>query len=128
MKFVVNSDRLKHLLVKLNKRTFTFYSAILCVSQQVHNKGYEILYCQNTATATINLDSVDEHFTVKCLDNLIPFDDLGVAITCRFIKWDITVKLNVNISKDVTNTILNFVSGILHAISNLNKLKVQLNL
>jgi len=80
MKFDVNNDRLKHLLVRPNKRTFTLYPAILCVSQQVRNEGYEILYRQNTTTATINLDPDDERSTVECLDNLIPFDDLGVAI------------------------------------------------
>ncbi len=128
MKFVVNNDRSKHFLVRPNKRTFTFCPAILCVSQQVQIEGYEILYHQNTATATINLDSDDERSTVECLDNLIPFDGLGVAIACRFTKWDVTVKLNIQPSKDATNIIFHFVSGVLRAIPNLNKLKVQLKL
>ena len=62
------------------------------------------------------------------LDNLIPFDDLGVAIACRFTKWDVSVKLNINIPEDATNIIFDFVSGVLRAIPTLNKLKVQLNL
>ncbi|KAK3167985.1 hypothetical protein OEA41_004431 [Lepraria neglecta] len=128
MKFDINNDKLKRLLVRPNKRTFTFYPAILCVSQQVHNEGYEILYRQNTATATINLDPEDEYSTVECLDNLIPPDNLGAAIACRFTKWEVTVKLNINVPKDATNIIFDFVSGILRAIPNMNKLKVQLNL
>ena len=46
----------------------------------------------------------------------------------RFTKWDVTVKLNINIPKDATNAIFDFVSGSLRPIPNLNKLKVQLNL
>jgi len=125
MKFVVNNDRSKHLSVRPNKRTFTFCPAILCVSQQVQNEGYEILYHQNTATATINLDSDDERSTVECLDNLIPFDGL---IACRFTTWNVTIKLNIQPSKYATNMIFDFVSRVLRANPNLNKLKVQLKL
>ena len=96
---------------------------------RVHNEGYEILYCQNTATATIDIDHPDnERSTVEGLDSLIPLDDFGVAIACRFTNWDVTVKLNMNVSKGATGTIFDFVSDILRAIPNLNKLKVQLNL
>ncbi len=109
----------------VNKRTFAFYPAILCVSQQVLNEGYEILYHQNTATATISLDSDDERSTVECLDNLIPFDGL---IACRFTTWNVTIKLNIQPSKYATNMIFDFVSRVLRANPNLNKLKVQLKL
>jgi hypothetical protein len=125
MKFVVNNDRSKHLLVRPNKRTFTFCPAILCVSKQVQNEGYEILYHQNTATATISLDSDDEHSTVECLDNLIPFDG---RIACRFTTWNVTIKLNIQPLHYATNVIYDFVSVVLRANPNLNKLKVQLKL
>lgn len=127
MKFVGNAIW-KRLLVRPNKRTFTLYPAILCVCQQVRNKWYEILYRQNTATATINLDPEGERSTIECLDNLIPFDDLGAAIARRFTKWDVIVRLNINIPEDAAKIIFEFVSGILRAIPNLNKLKVQLDL
>ena len=111
-----------------NKRTFTLYPAILCVSQQVHNEGNEVPYRQNTATATINLAPDGERSTIECLNRLIPFDDLGAAIACRSTKSYVTVRLNINIPEDATKIIFNFVSGILRAIPSLNKLKVQLNL
>ena len=121
-------DRFTRIIVRPNKRTFTLYPAILCVSQQVHNEGNEVLYRQNTATATINLAPNGERSTIECLNRLIPFDDLGAAIACRFTKWHVTIRLNINIPEDATKIIFNFVSGILRAIPNLNKLKVQLNL
>lgn len=128
MKFDVNNDILIRLLVRPNRRTFKLYPTILRVCQQVHNEGYEILYRQNTATATINIDYDHERSTVECLDNLIPSDGLGLAIACRFTNWNVTVKLNINIPEGATNIIFEFISDILRAIPNLNRLKVQLNL
>ncbi len=126
MNSVVRDDRSLYLLARPNKRTFTFYPAILCVSQQVHDEGYEILYRQNTATATI--DPEEGYCTIEWLDSLIPNDDLDVAIACRFTKWDITIELNINIPEDATNTIFDFISSILRPIPNLKKLKVRLYL
>lgn len=77
---------------------------------------------------TITLWYNDECFIVKCLDNLIPLHDLDVTIAHHFIKWNVIVKLNIEILKNVLNTIFRFISDILCVILNLNKLKVQLEL
>ncbi len=117
-----------HLLSRPSKRTFAFYPAILGVSLQLHEEGYEVLYHQNTATATMNLDPEEGWSTTECLDNLIPLDNPGGAIACRFNKWDVTIRLNLDIPREATNTIFDFVSGVLRAIPDLNKLRVQLHL
>ena len=98
------------------------------MSRQVYNEGYEILYCQNTAKTTIDVDPYDTCSTIKCLGRFLPLDDSGTAIACRFIKWDVSVKLNINTPGSATTLTFKFVSGILRAVPKLNKLMVQLNL
>ena len=123
-----SDDSHKHISVRHFKKTFTFYPAILRVCRQVHYEGYEILYRQNTAKAAIILWSDGESSTVECLDDFIPLPDLGVTIAHSFIKWDVTVKLNTKIPKNVPDKIFTFISDILSVIPNLNKLKVRLEL
>ena len=118
----------KHISERRFKKTFKIYPAILVVCRQVYDQGYEILYRQNTATAIITLWHDDECSIVTCLDDLLPLHDLGVAFAQRFTNWDVTVKLNIEIPKDVPDTIFRFISDILREIPNLNKLKVRLEL
>lgn len=123
-----SDDSHKHISERRFEKTFTFYPAILRVCLQVYEEGYEILYCRNTAKAAIILWSDGESSTVECLDNLVPLPDLGVTIAHHFIKWDVTVKLNTKIPKNVPDKIFSFISDILSVISNLNKVKVRLEL
>ena len=50
-----SNDNHKYISQRHYKKTFTFYPAILRVYQRVYKKGYEILYYQNIARATITL-------------------------------------------------------------------------
>lgn len=110
------------------KKTFTLHPAILRVCRQVFEEGYEILYRENTAKATIYLWYDDDCSSHDFLGALLPLHDDGRRIAHRFIKWDVTVQLHIDIPKDVPNSIFRFISAILLAIPNLKKLKVRLML
>jgi hypothetical protein len=124
-----SDDNPKRIYGRRFRKNFKFYPAILAVCRQVYAEGYEILYRQNTATATMMLWDDDECSSVTCLKDLIPLHGLGVVICQRFTNWDVTVKLNIiKIPKDATDTIIRFTSDILREIPNLNKVKVRLEL
>ena len=120
-----SDDNHKHISERRFKKTFTFCPTILRVCRQVYKEGYEILYCQNTARATLILWYDDECSSVNLLDGIHYF---GVTIAHRFIKWDVTVKLHIEIPKDMPDTIFRFISDILRVIPNLKDLKVRLEL
>ena len=106
---------------------FTLYPAIMRVCRQVYDEGYEVLYCQNTAKATITLYHNDECSSVILLDGIY-LHSPGVIIQHRFIKWDVTVSLHIEIPREAPVTIFRFVSEILREIPNLKDLKVRLEL
>lgn len=124
------NDRLAK--ARRNKRTFTFYPAILCVSQQLYAEGYEVLYGQNTVTATINLEPRSVDSFTECLGNLISFhasyDNYDSAVARRFNKWHVTIKQHIEIPVQGNEVVSKFVSRFLRTIPNLAKLKVQLHL
>ena len=118
-------DNHGHISERRLQNTFTFYPAILRVCRQVYTDGYEILYCQNIASANILLCYDDECSSVDLLDGISPYR-LGGTISHRFLKWDISVKLHIEIPKGVPDKIFDFVSDILYVIPNLKHLKVRL--
>ncbi|MCJ1466851.1 hypothetical protein MMC07_005472 [Pseudocyphellaria aurata] len=110
-----------------SSRNFTFYPAILRVCRQVYNEGYEILYRHNIATASITSWHDDSTAVVMFLDDiLLPLYIDEIAIAGHFSRWDVTLRVNLDVPKDVTDTIYYTIFDYLRPNPNLDVLTVRL--
>ncbi|MCJ1422468.1 hypothetical protein MMC29_000348 [Sticta canariensis] len=79
------------LIAYTKRRLFKFYPAILRVCRKIYDEGYEILYHQKTAEATIAED--DKMSLLGHIRRRATLVNAVLRAVRRFTKWSITVKL-----------------------------------